>query len=55
MLEKCHPFTDQEPFPVLIREMVEQYDTSESYELDAGAIFRTIDDRYLGVVVSGCS
>jgi len=55
VLDEKHPFTDQEPFPVPVEELVEEYDTSESYELDAGAIFRTVDNKYLGVVVSGCS
>lgn len=49
------PFTDQEIFPVPVCECVEQYDTSEEYELDAGAVFKTKDRNYLGVVVSGCS
>lgn len=55
MLDKVNPFTDQEPFPVPVKELIVQYDNSPSYELDAGAIFRTIDGKYLGVVVSGCS
>ena len=55
MLDISSPFTDQEHFPVPVKELVERYDTSLDYELDAGAVFKTVDDKYLGVVVSGCS
>ena len=54
-LECASPYTDQEPFPVPIVEIIEEYNVSESYELDAGAIFKTISGKYIGVVVSGCS
>ena len=49
------PYTDQEPFPVPIIKVLDECDVSESYELDAGAIFKTVNGKYLGVVVSGCS
>jgi hypothetical protein len=54
-IKSFDPFTDQEPFPVEVVSIIGQHDTSGSYALDAGAIFRTADGRFLGVVVSGCS
>jgi hypothetical protein len=54
-LEDHAPFTDQESFPVPVVKLLAEYDISESWELDAGAIFKTKDGKYLGVTVSGCS
>lgn len=49
------PFFDQEPPEMPIAEMITSEDCSEPYELDACAVFRTIDNKYLVVEVSGCS
>ncbi len=54
-LENFAPYTDQEPFPVPIAKIIDQYDVSEAYGLDAEAIFKTTKGKYIGVVVSGCS
>lgn len=54
-LESASPYTDQESFPIPIIKLIDEYDVSESYGLDAGAIFKTIHRKYIGVVVSGCS
>lgn len=55
MIDNYDPFTDQESFPEPMDYLVEEYDRSGSYELDAGAIFKTVSGKYRGVVVSGCS
>lgn len=55
VIKEQYPYTDQESFPVPVVELLAEYNVSESYELDAGAIFKTINGEYLGVTVSGCS
>jgi hypothetical protein len=54
-LEDMYPFTDQEPFPEPMMCVLAEYDKSEPYELDSGAIFLTKKGKFRGVVVSGCS
>ena len=54
-MENYSPFTDQENPPVEISELIAEYDVSPDYEIDAGAIFRTINGKYIAVVISGCS
>ena len=46
---------DQELAPVELSKCVAEYDISPSYELDAGAIFETMDGKFIGVVISSCS
>ena len=55
MIEEYGNFMDQENPPVPLEKCVAEYDASEAYEVDEGAIFKTMDGKYVGVVISGCS
>ena len=54
-LDKYDRYMDQEDPPVPVVECVSEFDDSPSYEVDMSAIFRTEDNRFVGVVLSGCS
>ena len=54
-MESYGSFMDQEPSPVPLSRCVAEYDASEPYETDEGAIFETADGKFIGVVISGCS
>lgn len=55
MIETHGNFMDQEPSPVPLLKCVAEYNASEPYEVDEGAIFETMDGKYIGVVIGGCS
>jgi len=55
MLTKHGLFFDQEAPPIPVVECVAEYDVSGPYEVDNGAIFKTKDGKFIGVVISGCS
>lgn len=54
-MEEYGNFMDQEKPPVPLLKCVAEYDDSALYEVDEGAIFETMDRKYVGVVISGCS
>jgi hypothetical protein len=49
------PFFDQESPDVDVVSLITSRDVSASWELDACAVFKAIDNKYLVVSVSGCS
>ena len=51
--DKLIYFEQEEP-PEGVLGLVEEYDQSPSYEVDMGAVFRTVNG-FRGVVISGCS
>lgn len=55
MIEKYGHFMDQECAPVLLDKCIVEYDISDQCEVDEGAIFKTIDGKHIGVVITGCS
>jgi len=55
MLTEYGNFFDQEAPPEPVVKCVAEYDASEPYEVDEGAIFETQTGKYLGVTISGCS
>ena len=54
-MEKYGNFMDQDYPPIEVVEVMAEYDNEPAYEVDQGAIFRTVDNRFIGVVISGCS
>jgi hypothetical protein len=52
---RMSPYFDQEDPQVPIKGIIADLDRSTSYELDAKAVYKTIDKGYLFVEVSGCS
>lgn len=55
MLKEYGNFFDQKDPPVPVVECVAEYDASEPYEVDEGAIFKTEDGQFIGVTIGGCS
>lgn len=49
------PWFDQESPAIAILELIAECDDSEPYELNAGAVFRAVNGKFLVVFVSGCS
>ena len=53
-LENYGNYMDQEDPPVPVIDFIAEYDASEPYEIDMGAVFKT-EKGFLGVVIGGCS
>ena len=55
MLREYGMFMDQQDPPVRVEKVLAEYDISEPYEVDQGAIFETINHKFIGVTIAGCS
>jgi hypothetical protein len=49
------PWFDQESPDIEVLELIAEEDNSQPYELDATAVFRAVNGKFLVVYVSGCS